>query len=92
MAYLTKTNIAVPGALCDSRGGYMPCPDLLTEAELIQYLRIPLVSSATDYGNVIANLKRMHGLPCIHISKQSLYPLEAIRRWVQEKIAKEQSW
>lgn len=66
-------------------------PELMTQPELIEYLRIPDVSSAGDYGNVIDNLKRFHGLPCIHISKQPVFPLQAIRHWVQEKLIREQS-
>jgi hypothetical protein len=73
----------------DGRGGYGPCPALLTEDELIRFLRIPDVSKAGDYGNVIANLKRMHGLPCIHIGKQPLYPLATVLGWMQEKTKKE---
>lgn len=73
----------------DGEGGYRLCPDLMTEDELVRYLRIPEVSKAADHGNVVNNLKRMHGLPCIHISKQPLYPLEAIRQWVHDKIARE---
>ena len=60
-------------------------PDLLTEEELIEFLRIPEVSKAKDYSNVIDNLKRMHDLPCIHICRQPLYPTEAIRKWIKEK-------
>ena len=60
-------------------------PDLLTEDDLIVYLRIPEISKATDYHNVIENLKRMHGLPKIHICGKPLYPLEAVRKWIQEK-------
>ncbi len=89
MTHLAETIAGTAGMFCDGRAGYVPCPELLTETELIQYLRIPLVSNATDYGNVIDNLKRMHGLPCIHISKQPLYPLDAVRQWVQEKTTKE---
>jgi hypothetical protein len=92
MTHAIEAISPMAGMRGDDRGGYVPCPESLTEGELIQYLRIPLVSSAADYGNVIGNLKRMHGLPCIHISKQPLYPLEAIRQWIQEKITKEQSW
>ena len=66
-------------------------PELMTEAELMHFLRIPDVSRGTDPHNVVANLKRLHGLPCIHISREPLFPLEAIRRWVQDKLAKEQS-
>jgi hypothetical protein len=63
--------------------------DLLTEGELLEYLRIPEISKAGDYRNVVENLKRFHDLPCIHISKQCLYPLEAVREWVREKVTKD---
>jgi len=65
-------------------------PVLLTEKELIQVLRIDEISSAKDHHYVIENLKRMHNLPCIHICKRSLYPTEAVRRWIEEKVQKEQ--
>jgi hypothetical protein len=65
-------------------------PDLLTESELVEYLRIAEVSKAAEYKHVVANLIRVHGLPRIHICRQPLYPLQAIRRWVREKLAKEQ--
>ena len=64
--------------------------ELLTQDELIEFLRIPEVSKAEDYNNVIDNLKRMHNLPCIHICKQPIYPLSAIRKWVEDKLLKEQ--
>ena len=60
-------------------------PDIMTEEELIRYLRIPEVSKAADFHNVIENLRRMHALPYIHICRQPLYPLEAIVKWVEEK-------
>ncbi|HEW78988.1 MAG TPA: hypothetical protein ENH34_03330 [Phycisphaerales bacterium] len=60
-------------------------PDLLTEEELIKFLRIPSVSKANDYHNVIENLKRMHGIPRIHICGKPLYPVGAIRKWIEEK-------
>ena len=65
----------------------LPDPsDLMTEAELIRFLRIPEVSKAKDHGSVIENLKRMRGLPCIHISRQPLYPRDAISRWIEQEI------
>lgn len=64
-------------------------PVLLTEHELINLLRIPEVSGAQDYHNVVENLKRMHDLPCIHISKTPLYPFEAVREWILDKVKKE---
>jgi hypothetical protein len=59
--------------------------DLMTEEELIIFLRIPEVSNSEDYHNVIENLKRMHGLPRIHICGKALYPREAILEWIKTK-------
>ena len=64
-------------------------PELMIESELIEYLRIPAVSKSKDHHNVVVNLKRMHGLPRIHLCGQPLYPLAAVRAWVREKLAKE---
>ena len=66
-----------------------PCAQLMTEEELVQFLRIPELSSARDYRHVIENLKRMHGLPRIHICGKPVYPLWAILEWVEEKMGRE---
>jgi hypothetical protein len=67
---------------------YQPWPDLLTEAELICYLRIPEVSRAKNYRHAIDNLKRFHDLPRIHICGQPLYPKEAIQDWIRKQTEK----
>ena len=59
--------------------------ELMTEDELVAYLRSPEVSKSKDYHNVIENLKRMHQLPRIHICGRPLYPRGAIKEWVKEK-------
>lgn len=64
-------------------------PLLLTEHELVDLLRIPDIGGRADYHNIIQNLKRMHGLPCIHIGRTPLYPFEAVRRWIMDKVEKE---
>ena len=64
-------------------------PELMTETELMRFLRIPDVSHGANPHNVVDNLKRFHQLPCIHISRQPLYPLAAVRRWIEDKLAKE---
>jgi len=60
-------------------------PDLLTEAELILYLRIPEVSNAEDYHNVIKNLIRMRDLPRIQICNKLLFPKKAILEWINNE-------
>ena len=59
--------------------------ELMTEAELVIFLRIPEISKSKDYHNVIENLKRMHRLPRIHICGKPLYPREAIREWIRQQ-------
>ena len=73
----------------DDRPDSAKVQELMTEDELVIFLRIPLISQASDFKNVIENLKRMHDLPCIHICKKPLYPLNAIRKWVEEKLSRE---
>jgi len=74
-----------PAVLPNGNGDFTPCPELLTEEELIVFLRVPEVSKSEDYHNVIENLKRMHDLPRIHICGKPLYPVEAIREWIRKK-------
>ncbi len=81
----TTNSFITPAVLSDGNGEFAPCPDLLTEEELIIFLRIPHVSNARNYHNVIENLKRMHGLPRIHICGKPLYPREAINEWIKNK-------
>ena len=66
--------------------GLQMMPELMTEAELIEYLRIPEISTAKDYANVIYNLKRMRNLPRVHICNKPLYPKQAIDKWLQENV------
>jgi len=74
-----------------SDDGLVPCPVLLTKSEVIRLLRIPEISKAEDYDNVIENLMRCHDLPCIHISRQPLFPLESVLEWLKEKVQQEAS-
>jgi len=60
--------------------------ELMTEAEVIHFLRIPEISKSKDYHNVIEHLKRVRGLPRIHICRKALYPRKAILKWVEKEI------
>ncbi|MCP4713031.1 MAG: hypothetical protein GY869_30755 [Planctomycetes bacterium] len=63
-------------------------PDLLTEAELILFLRIPQVSKAKNYHHAVEHLRRFRGLPCIQICGQPLYPRQAIQEWIGNQTTK----
>ena len=60
-------------------------PDLMTEQELIDYLRVPEISRASNLKHVIDNLKNVRGLPRIHICHKVLYPKKAILEWVEKE-------
>ena len=75
----------LPAILPSSDGEVLPCPIVMTEGELIQFLRIPEVSNATNHRHVIENLKRLRNLPRIHICNKTLYPKEAILEWLRQQ-------
>ena len=81
--------LSTPSVLPDGNGGFTPCPELLTEEELVRFLRVPEVSKSKDYGNVIANLKRMRDLPRIHLCGKTLYPTRKILEWIMEETNKD---
>ena len=74
-----------PAVLPDGTGESALCPELLTEEELIVFLRIPEISKSKDYHNVIEHLKRVRGLPRIHICRKALYPKKAILEWMEKE-------
>jgi|GEM_PF-1118495 len=84
------SNPLTPAILPDGNGGFTACPELLTEEELIAFLRIPQVSNAENYHNVIENLKRLRRLPRIHICNKTLYPRKAIEKWIEQETTSEE--
>ena len=65
--------------------------ELMTEFELIDFLRIPQVSSATDHHNVIKNLIRFRDLPRVRICNKLLFPKRAIMEWIEKETVKEKT-
>ena len=61
----------------------------MTEEELIRFLRIPEISKAKDFRNVVDNLIRMQDLPCIYICNTRMFPLGPILGWFEGKVGKE---
>ena len=75
---------------CQYPGNHIPTwigdnTELMTESEVIQFLRIPEISNSKDYHNVIEHLKKFRGLPRIHICRKALYPKKAILEWLEKE-------
>ena len=63
---------------------WQPVPQLMTQDELVRFLRIPEISAAKDH-NVIEHLKRYRNLPRIRLCNKTLYPLNAILEWIEKE-------
>ena len=84
----TLQNSELPAILPGPEGAFVPCPTVMTEDELIRFLRIPEISSAGDYRHVIENLKRAHGLPRIHLCGRTVYLTDSVRQWLQQNVTR----
>ena len=69
----------------EGRDAWQPVPQLMTQNELVRFLRIPEISVATDQRNVIEHLKRCRDLPRIRLCNKTLYPLNAILEWIEKE-------
>jgi hypothetical protein len=62
--------------------------ELMTESEVVQFLRIPEISNSNNHHNVIEHLKRYRDLPRIHICNKALYPRKAVLDWIEKETSK----
>ena len=74
-----------PAILSDGNGGFTHYPELMTEDELIVFLRIAEISNSKNYHNVIEHLKKFRGLPRVHICRRALYPQKAVLKWIEKE-------
>jgi len=69
-----------------SDGEFEPCPTVMTEEELIRFLRIPEISNARNHRNVVENLKRTRGLPRIHLCGKTVYLTDSVKAWLENHL------
>ena len=62
-----------------------PVETVMTEEELIRFLRIPEISNARNHRNVVENLKRTQGLPRIHLCGKAVYMTDAVKAWLDRQ-------
>lgn len=82
----TVQSLELPAVLPGSDGAFIVCPTVMMEDELIRFLRIPEISSAANYQNVVENLKRKHDLPQIHLCGKAVYLTDSVRQWLQQRV------
>jgi hypothetical protein len=82
----TARNLELSAILPGPDGAFVICPAVMTEGELIRFLRIPEISGASNHHHVIENLKRRHGLPRIHLCGKAVYLADSVRQWLQQRV------
>lgn len=74
-----------PAVLPDGKGGYTPCPELLTEAEAIRYLRLDTVGHKCP-ANTLRYYRGKHLLKATRIGKAVLYGRKELDRFIERMI------
>jgi hypothetical protein len=82
----TQPGVELPTILPDPNGRWGPCPTVMTEEEMIRFLRIPEISNAANHHHVIENLKRKYGLPRIHLCGRTVYLTDSVKQWLQRRV------
>lgn len=82
----TQQDINFTAILPSSDCEFDLCPTLMTEDELIRFLRIPEISNARSHRNVIENLKRTRGLPRIRLCGKTVYLTDSVKAWLENHL------
>jgi len=83
--YCNHTMWGMTVTMPEGGDAWQPVPKLMTQNELIRFLRIPEISAAKNQHNVIEHLKRYRSLPRIRLCNKTLYPLNAILEWIEKE-------
>ncbi len=83
--YSNNTMWGLTTTMPEGADAWQPVPQLMTQDELVRFLRIPEISAAKDQDNVIEHLKRYRDLPRIRLCNKTLYPLNAILEWIEKE-------
>jgi len=83
--YRHNARFGLTTTMPDGVNAWWSVPQLMTQNELVRFLRIPEISAAKNQHNVIEHLKRYRSLPRIRLCNKTLYPLNAILEWIEKE-------
>jgi len=78
--------IVFPAVIPNGNGGYSPCPELLTEAEAIRYLRLDTLELQNP-SHTLRYYRNKHLLRATPLSNRLFYTRKALNEFL-EKITK----
>ena len=71
--------------LPDCKGGFTPCPYLLTESEAIRFLRLDTIQIQHP-GDTLRRYRDSGQLKAVQISKSVFYPRDELQRFILAKM------
>lgn len=69
----------------DPEDRFVHYPAVMSEEELVRFLRLPKISKAANHRHVIETLKRNHRLPRIHLCGKSVYLADSVKARPHER-------
>ena len=77
-------NLVALAVLSDGKGGFMPCPELLTEQEAIRYLRLD-VDGTTDVCRTMKYYRDKRKLIAIKVGQKNRYRRQDLDNFLANK-------
>lgn len=84
MEFGKSINALAASWMPDGKGGLQPVPDLMTESELIRYLRLDSINVKNTY-NTLYRYRKM-GLKAVQVSKAVLFPKKSVEEFIEKQI------
>jgi hypothetical protein len=81
---------SIPTVLPDGAGGFMPCPELLTEEEAVRYLRLD-VNGPHNPAGTLKYYRDQGVLRAVHIGRNLRYPRKELDSMVEKLLAKREN-
>ena len=83
-------NLESPAVLPDGNGGFTPCPELLTEAEAVRYLRLD-IEGPNNPTNTLKYYRDQGVLRAVHIGRNLRYPRKELDLMVEKLLSRHKS-
>lgn len=85
-----NSNLNMFSFLPDGNNGFQPCPDVLTEEEVIRFLRLDLDDNNSDPAQTLKHYRDKGQLVAIRIGRRNRYRLEDLKIFLARKSEEKQ--
>jgi hypothetical protein len=92
MGNTENNNVALtaPAILPDGNGGFTPCPSLLTEAEVVRFLRLDLEDTGSEPTQTLKHYRDRGQLIAIRVGRNNRYRRQDVEDFLKKKSEEKQ--